>query len=284
MRIATTVIDVPEVAAHLGSPELVICDVRHQLADVGAGERAYRAGHLPGAHFVHLDRDLSAPMNGRNGRHPLPSPERLAALFGRLGIGPQTQVVAYDDAGGMIAGRLWWSLRWLGHTRVALLDGGFQAWQTAALPLSTEVPVAKLVAFAAQVVRPNLATLDEVLGNLAQPHFTVLDARSPDRFRGENETLDPVGGHIPGARNRFLKDNLTTDGRLKSPAVLREEFTRILGDVPPQAVVHQCGSGVSACLSLLAMEHARLSGSRLYAGSWSEWCGDPRCPVATGAE
>jgi thiosulfate/3-mercaptopyruvate sulfurtransferase len=280
---SSTIVDVAALAADLSAPDLVVCDCRHQLADIGAGERAYATGHVPGAHFVHLDRDLSAPLTGRNGRHPLPSPERLAALFGRLGIGPGTQVVAYDDAGGMIAARLWWSLRWLGHRHVALLDGGFQAWQAAGLPLTAEVPAAKPVVFTPRVDADALVTADEVFANLTQPAFTILDARSPDRFRGENETLDPVGGHIPGARNRFLKDNLDAAGKLKSAAVLREEFCKILGELPPEAVVHQCGSGVSACLNLLAMEHAGLSGSRLYAGSWSEWCSDPSRPVVKGA-
>jgi thiosulfate/3-mercaptopyruvate sulfurtransferase len=275
-----TLIDLATLASRLGDPDLLVVDVRHQLSDPAAGERAYRESHLPGAVFLHLDRDLSGPINGRNGRHPLPDPARLAKCFGQIGIGRQTQVVAYDDAGGMIAGRLWWLLRWLGHERVALLDGGFPAWKAAGLPLSTEVPARQPLRFETASQDGLRVDCQQVLDNLERPQFVLLDARSPDRFRGENETLDPVGGHIPGARNRFLKDNLGPDGLMKAPAQLRAEFAAVLGDVPADQVVHQCGSGVSACLNMIAMEHAGLAGSRLYAGSWSEWCSCVDTPAA----
>ena len=274
-----TLVDVPTLLSESNNPDWLVVDVRHQLADPSAGERAYGESHLPGAAFLHLDRDLSGPVNGRNGRHPLPDPAQLAECFGRLGIIPATQVVVYDDAGGMMAGRLWWLLRWLGHDRVALLDGGFPAWRAAGHPLSQEVRSRTAVRFEARP-RPRLRVdVAEVLANLDHPEFLVLDARSPDRFRGENETMDPVGGHIPGARNRFLKDNLEADGRMKSVAELRAGFAAVLGSTPPDQVVHQCGSGVSACLNMIAMEHAGLHGSRLYAGSWSEWCADPARPM-----
>ncbi len=232
---------------------------------------------------MHCDRDLSGPMNGRNGRHPLPSSEAFAARLSALGIGRETQVVVYDDLQGMIAGRLWWLLRWIGHTRVALLDGGWQAWLASGGAVVSSEP--KHVPTAGQLnIDPRANVLaDEVLANIGQADFCLVDARSPDRYRGENETMDPVGGHIPGARNRFFRDNLQEDGRFKSADQLRSEWLAVLDGHSPGNVVHQCGSGVSACHNQLAMEIAGLSDSRLYAGSWSEWCADPARPVATGA-
>lgn len=254
-------------------------DVRHQLSDTGYGEHAYAAGHVPGAVFLHCDRDLSGAMSGGNGRHPLPDPERLAQRLGDIGIGALTQVVVYDDAQGMIAGRLWWLLRWLGHDAVALLDGGLPAWQAAGGTLTSVVPTLLPRAF---VTRPQDLSVnaDYVLERLETPHMRLVDARGADRFRGENETIDPVAGHIPGAVNRCFKDNLLPDGRFKPAARLRAEWLAVLAGSPPDLVVHQCGSGVSACLNMVAMEVAGLPGSRLYAGSWSEWCADPGRPVA----
>lgn len=274
-----TLIDGATLSRHLADPDWLVVDVRHQLADPGAGERAYAAGHLPGAAFLHLDRDLSGPLTGRNGRHPLPDVQDLASCFSQLGIDAKTQVVVYDDAGGMIASRLWWLLRWLGHDAVALLDGGWPAWLATGGATTREVPRRAPVGFEARLQPQLLVELDEVLNNLPRQDFLLLDARSPDRFRGENETLDPIGGHIPGARNRFLKDNLAADGLLKPAAQLRSEYADVLDGFAPEQVVHQCGSGVSACLNMIAMEHAGLSGSRLYAGSWSEWCADPARPM-----
>lgn len=277
----TTLVDAATLGRHLNDPLWRIIDVRHQLADVACGERDYAAGHIPGAHFLHCDRDLSGAMNGRNGRHPLPDPQRLAARFGALGIGPETQVVVYDDSQGMIAGRLWWLLRWLGHERVAVLDGGLQAWLAAGGSLTGEVPQSAATSF---VARPSDAVVDvdHVRAFLETSRLHLIDARSPDRFRGENETIDPVGGHIPGAVNRFFRDNLQADGRFKPAAELRDEWLAVLAGRAPEQVVHQCGSGVSACHNILAMELAGLPGSRLYAGSWSEWCADPERPVAVG--
>ena len=228
---------------------------------------------------MHLDRDLSGAMTGRNGRHPLPDPQVLATKLGELGMSRQTQVVVYDDAEGMVAGRLWWMLRWLGHEKVALLDGGFSRWVKEGRALTKEVPTSASVAFEFES-KDWVVTADDVLANIKTNGFVVVDARGPDRFRGENETIDPVGGHIPGARNRFFRDNLDSDGLFRPAAELRREFLALLAGVSPENSVMQCGSGVSACHNLIAMEIAGLHGAKLYAGSWSEWCSDPARPVA----
>ncbi len=275
----STVVSCEVLAGHLNDPDWRVFDCRHQLSDVGYGEKVYAEGHVPGAFFMHLDRDLSSPMNGLNGRHPLPDPQLLAKKLGAAGVTSQTQVVVYDDAGGMVAGRLWWLLRWLGHDRVALLDGGINQWMKEERPLSVDLPKSAPTVFdVAQ--RDWVATTDEVLANIDTKEFCVVDARAPDRFRGENETLDPVGGHIPGARNRFFRDNLDADGLFRTAAELRREFLDLFDGIEPEKTVAQCGSGVSACHNLLAMEIAGLHGARLYAGSWSEWCNDPARPVA----
>jgi thiosulfate/3-mercaptopyruvate sulfurtransferase len=275
----STVLSCAELAAHLNDPQWRIFDCRHQLSDVGFGEKAYAEGHLPGAFFLHLDRDLSSAMTGRNGRHPLPDARLLAAKLGAAGVARQTQVVVYDDAGGMVAARLWWLLRWLGHERVALLDGGFNQWVKEGRPLSTARPESAPAVFAV-AERDWLVSSAELLANIERGELCVVDARAPDRFRGENETIDPVGGHIPGARNRFFRDNVDADGFFRPAAELRREFLALLAGVDPAQAVMQCGSGVSACHNLLAMEIAGLHGARLYAGSWSEWCADPARPVA----
>ena len=267
-----------QLAAHLNDPDWRIVDCRHQLSDVGYGQRVYAEGHLPGAFFMHLDRDLSGAMSGCNGRHPLPNPQVLAAKFGAIGISSRTQVVAYDDAEGMVSGRLWWMLRWLGHDNVTVLDGGFNRWVKEGRPLTRDIPVVLPTVFEVEQ-RDWVVTADEVLANIASPELVVVDARGPDRFRGENETIDPVGGHIPGARNRFFRDNLDADGRFRPAAELRREFLELFAGTPPDKTVMQCGSGVSACHNLIALELAGLTGARLYAGSWSEWCSDSARPV-----
>jgi len=276
----TTLVSTSELEAHLDDPDWVVFDCRHELSNPGRGERHYTDSHVPGARFLHLDRDLSIPPNGRNGRHPLPEPEAFARRMGELGVGPATQVLAYDDFGGVYASRLWWMLRWLGHDAVAVLDGGWTAWLKEDRPETSELPHVTPARFEA---RPrNLAVdLSYVEAHLQRPEMCLLDARSAERFRGIGETLDPVGGHIPGARNRYFRDNLGADGRFKPAAQLRAEFEALLKDAPVSAVVHSCGSGVSACHNLLAMEVAGLAGSRLYPGSWSEWCADRRRPIAT---
>ncbi len=271
-------------AAQGASADWLVLDCRFSLADPKAGAAAHAQGHIAGALHADLDRDLSAARTGRNGRHPLPTPEAFAQTLGRWGIAPATRVVAYDDAGGMFAARLWWMLRWIGHARVQVLDGGWQAWLAAQGPVDQRQAPRQALKFKAQPQANWVVGADEVLANLAAtpPVQQLIDARAPDRFRGENETLDPVGGHIPGARNRFFQLNLQADGRFKPAAALRAEFEALLVDTPIEAVVHQCGSGVTACHNLLAMAHAGLPATRLYAGSWSEWCADPARAVATG--
>lgn len=277
-----TLVDDAELGAHLGDPGWRVFDCRHLLSDPDAGSRAYAAGHLPGAFFLHLDRDLSGPTNGRNGRHPVPDPLHLAATLERAGVSTTTQVVAYDDSGGMFASRLWWLLRWLGHDRVAVLDGGIDRWLANGRPLTSDSPRSSPGAMTV-ALRDWVVTCGEVLADLPAGRFLLLDARSPDRFRGENETLDRVGGHIPGARNRFFRDNLDANGCFRPAAELRREFQALLAGRSPQEVVMSCGSGVTACHNLLAMEIAGLPGARLYAGSWSEWSSDPARPVTCEA-
>ena len=276
----STVISCADLAAHLHDPDWRVFDCRHQLSDVTYGEKAYAEGHLPGAFFLHLDRDLSSPMNGHNGRHPLPDIFLLASKLGAAGVDRKTQVVVYDDAGGMIAGRLWWLLRWLGHDKVALFDGGIGQWVKEGRSLTAE-PASSLPVVFAVNQRDWVVTADAVLANIARGELCLVDARAPDRFRGENETLDPVGGHIPGARNRFFRDNLAADGRFKPAAELRKEWLETLAGVPSESSVMYCGSGVSACHNLLALSLAGLDRARVYAGSWSEWCSDPDRPIQT---
>jgi thiosulfate/3-mercaptopyruvate sulfurtransferase len=267
-----------QLAQHLHDPSWVIVDCRHNLAEPEAGRRAYLSAHIPGAHFLHLDEDLSGAKTGRNGRHPLPDAPILAKKLGNIGIDSSKTVVAYDDAGGMFAARLWWLLRWLGHANVALLDGGLTQWLAEQRPLDAQLPIA-----AAKIFTPTtgarFVNADYVLQHLQQPNMCLIDARAPDRFAGQNETLDPQAGHIPGALNRFFKNNLAANGCFKKPETLRQEFAALLEKTSPQQVVHQCGSGVTACHNLFAMELAGLPGSTLYAGSWSEWCADPSRPL-----
>jgi thiosulfate/3-mercaptopyruvate sulfurtransferase len=278
----STLISTAELAASLGQSGLVICDVRHDLAQPDAwGEAEYAKGHLPGAQFVHVDRDLSAPRTGTNGRHPLPTPEAAAAVFARLGIDDATQVVAYDQGNGMYAARLWWMLRWLGHDAVAVLDGGFAKWVKEGRALTTEVAAARPAAFSIRKVTPTVNATG-VRASLHRHTLFLVDARAPERFRGDVEPIDPVAGHIPGAHNRPFTMNIDADGTFKHPAFLRAEFAALLGGAAHDAVVHSCGSGVSACHNILAMEVAGLSGTRLYPGSWSEWASDPARPVARG--
>jgi len=280
----TTLISTADLAARLADPALVVIDVRHDLGKPPAwGEEQYRVAHIPGARFASLDRNLAAPKTGRNGRHPLPSPEDAAVRLGQLGIGADTQVVAYDGGSSMVATRLWWMLRWLGHDAVAVLDGGFDKWTREGRPVTAEVPVVKPRELPVRRVGPALAAAD-VAHAVAERSVTLVDARSPERYRGETEPLDPVAGHIPGARNRPYPRNLNPDQTFKPADVLRSEFAELLGATPLERVVHYCGSGVSACHNMLAMEIAGLPGTRLYPGSWSEWSADPAHPVATGNE
>ena len=277
-----TLVSTAALAAMLDDPALVICDVRHDLGRPEAwGEDQFRAGHIPGARFVHLDRMLSAPLTGTNGRHPLPTPEVAAATFAHLGIDSGKQVVAYDQGPGAYAARLWWMLRWLGHDAVAVLDGGFAKWAVEKRPLETVDQPFAPAAFAVRKVTPHV-NASGVRASIARQTLLLVDARGPERYRGEVEPLDPVAGHIPGARNRPFTANLDAAGTFKSPAALRAEWDAVLDGKSADLVVHQCGSGVTACHNLLAMEVAGLHGTRLYPGSWSEWCADPSRPMVRG--
>jgi thiosulfate/3-mercaptopyruvate sulfurtransferase len=280
-----TLISATDLAAHIDDPAWVVVDCRHDLMNLAAGRDAYASGHLPGAVFADIETVLSGAKNGADGvflgRHPLPDREVLAEALRDFGIDDATQVVTYDAHGGMFAARLWWLLRWLGHEAVAVLDGGMAAWEDAGQPLTTEVRTRPRGALSVRAPFVPTVTVREVLDNLESGKRIVIDARAADRYRGENETIDPVGGHIPGAKNRFFKDNLGPDGRFKDPAQLREELGALIDK--PEAAIMQCGSGVTACHNLLALEVAGLPGAALYPGSWSEWVGDPARPVAKGA-
>jgi len=264
-------------------PSWVLLDCRFSLDAPEQGEHAYRNGHLPDAHYLNLDYHLSGTKTGDNGRHPLPDGQRLAVDLGAQGISADTQVIIYDDAAGIYAARAWWLLRWLGHESVAVLDGGLAAYLAAGGQLDTEPPKRHTRLFNARAALAHAVTVDEVVDNLTSDAFTVVDARAAERYRGQNETLDPIGGHIPGAKNRFFRDNLDQNSCFKSPEQLRHDWLQVLGtETESDTVVHQCGSGVSACVNLLAMEVAGLGGSRLYPGSWSEWCADRARPIAVG--
>jgi thiosulfate/3-mercaptopyruvate sulfurtransferase len=279
---STTLVSVETLQAHLFDAGWCVVDCRHELSNFAAGREQYDAGHVPGAVFARIEEDLSGPKTGRNGRHPLPDREALAATFGAWGIGNGTQVVAYDAAGGAFASRLWWLARWLGHDRVALLDGGWPAWLAATQWASREPAMREPARFE---VRPSLApTVDaaEVLARIGRADKLTVDARLAERFEGRVEPLDPVAGHIPGTVNRPWQANLD-QGRFKPREALRREFEALLGGRPARDLAVLCGSGVTACHHLLALEHAGLSGAALYPGSWSEWVADPSRPVATGA-
>jgi thiosulfate/3-mercaptopyruvate sulfurtransferase len=278
-------IDGATLAAHLHHPSWVVFDCRFDLLDPERGRAEYAAAHIPGAHYAHLDHDLSAPVTAASGRHPLPDVATIGAWFGARGVRAGVQVVAYDSSGGSMAVRVWWLLRWLGHAAVCVLDGGWPAWREAALPEDSKtVSLPGGAPLAGQPDATMLIDTPAVLDNLQRRQWLLLDARTGERFRGEQEPIDPVAGHIPGARHHALQDNLRPDGRFLPPTELRARLLRSLGGHPAHKVACFCGSGVSACHNLLAMELAGLSGARLYAGSWSEWIRDPSRPVATGAD
>lgn len=285
--------DADTLAAWSAAPDdrPVIVDVGFDLADPAAGERAYASERLPGAFYAHLDRDLSAPKPGSGrdprGRHPLPDRDALARRVAGWGVGPASQVVVHDRQGSMFAVRLWWLLRWLGHDRVTVLDGGLPAWRAAGHPLETGEPTARAMhhAVAYPTQASTVRTVDAAALQRELGRVRLVDARAPERFRGEVEPLDPVAGHIPGALNRPFLHNLQPDGRFKSPADLRRELEPLLRPAGAGAdpdVVHQCGSGVTACHNVLAQAVAGLGTGTLYPGSWSEWCADPARPVARG--
>ena len=270
----TTLIGTDDLAAQLGDDTIVVVDCRFNLDDVDAGRRAYESSHIPGAVYAHLNDDLAGPLSGTNGRHPLPNPHTFIRTLGRLGIGNDTQVIAYDQDTGMYASRLWWMLRWMGHDASAVLDGGFAKW-TAEGRATTQGELTRPARMFAGTPRNDMLVTAGDVGS----GMPLLDARAPERFRGEVEPLDRVAGHIPGAQNHFYKMNLTPDGIFRPASELREMFSSTLGDTLPGELVCYCGSGVTACHNLLALEHAGLHGARLYPGSWSEWSSDPARPM-----
>ncbi len=275
----STLVDSKTLKQYLHDPSWVIVDCRYDLADQSMGRNAWKTGHIPGAVYADLHDDLSGPPLTDHGRHPLPSVEQLNAVFSKLGIAHESQVVAYDQVSGSFAARLWWLLRYMGHTAVAVLDGGWPAWQSSGVPIHSGEESRSPSIFKGTPRTEWLVTVDRV-----PESRRLVDSRDPARYRGETEPLDKAAGHIPGAINRFWKDNLAADGHFKPASRLATEITGMLGAVPPQEAVFYCGSGVTACHNLLAVAHAGLLPSKLYAGSWSDWCSVPERPVATGAE
>jgi thiosulfate/3-mercaptopyruvate sulfurtransferase len=273
-----TLISPVELTPHLGDSRWVVVDCRFDLANPAWGEAEYIAGHIPGARYAHLDRELSGVKTGTNGRHPLPTVPEMAARFGAMGIDATSQVVAYDQDSGMYAARLWWMLRFMGHDAVAVLDGGLSRWVAEGGPLQPGRMTPTPASFTANPRAEWRLAVDQVAAGEAQ---LLIDARAPDRFRGENETIDKVGGHIPGARNHWFQQNLTEDKRFKPAEELRRMWEADLAGSAPNDLVMYCGSGVTACHNLLSMEVAGLSGARLFPGSWSEWSADPKRPVET---
>lgn len=278
----TTLIDPPGLPAPGAAGDLLVLDCRFDLADTGAGERAYAQAHVPGALYAHLDRDLSGPVTAGSGRHPLPDPAGFAATLSRWGVRPDTQVVAYDDAAGMIAARLWWMLRWMGHERVAVLDGGLAAWREAGRVLDCSVARRESCGFHSRPRYQAVVDTAELVRLLEDQGCLLVDARSAERFEGRREPIDTVAGHVPGAVSFPCQSNLTDEGRFLGRESLRAIWETLLGGRPAIELVSMCGSGVTACQNLLALEHAGLAGARLYAGSWSEWIRDPARAVATG--
>jgi thiosulfate/3-mercaptopyruvate sulfurtransferase len=276
----TTLVEAATLAQHLDDTAWVVVDCRHALNDFALGRRLYDEAHVPGAFFADLEADLAGTHTGSNGRHPLPDPNAFAAYLRGIGVNDDTQLVAYDAGGDMFAARIWFLSRWIGHDACAILNGGFTAWTAGGYPTTTALPAARSGAIDVHL-RPELVVdATYVRAHLDDDGMQLIDARAADRFAGQNETVDPVAGHIPGARNRFFKENFAGDGRFKSPSELADAF-RTLGRV--ESIVHQCGSGVSGAVNMLASEIAGLRGTRLYAGSWSEWIADPSRPIATGS-
>lgn len=278
----TTIVDSETLAAHIHDDTWRVIDCRFQLGKPEAGEQAWRAGHIPGAVYADLERDLSGPPAPGAGRHPLPERAVLASCFDLWGIGGATQVVAYDDMGGAMASRLWWLLRWMGHTEVALLDGGIQAWEAAGQALSTSNVTPTPRRFPTAGMDRARVDAEDLLAGLNEQSLLLLDARDARRFRGEVEPLDKLAGHIPGAVNAPFMDNLDADKRFLPAEQLRARFEKLLGGYEPAATVHMCGSGVTACHNMLAMEIAGMPESRVYPPSWSGWIDDPSHPVTAG--
>lgn len=280
--IYNTLISASELNAHLNDKNWIIFDCRFSLANTELGATAYRHGHIPQARYVHLNNDLSSAVSTFSGRHPLPNFAHLAKKLGGWGVGNNSQVVVYDDAGGAFAGRMWWLLRCLGHEKVAVLNGGLPHWLKQGYPITTVLPTLKPTVFRAYLNDTLWLSARQVEDGLARRKIAVLDARTPERYRGEQEPIDPIAGHIPYSLNRQFQLNLDATGLFLSPDALRQQFKPLLGNRLPTEVVHYCGSGVTACHNLLAMEIAGLTGSKLYPGSWSEWIKDKNRRVVCG--
>jgi thiosulfate/3-mercaptopyruvate sulfurtransferase len=275
-----TLITPEELAPHLDDPEWAVVDARFSLADHDSGERSYLAAHIPGAVYAHLDRDLASPQLPRKtGRHPLPPVDSFALTLSLWGIDNSTQVVVYDDNSGVFAGRLWWMLRWLGHDAAAVLDGDWRRWQRENRPVRSGVEMRPPRTFVSHVHPELVVTAEEIEARLGDPTLRLFDARAADRFRGENETLDPVGGHIPGAQSAPYAENLAVDGSMLPPEALQARFGQLLGETPAAEAIFYCGSGVSVAHDVLAMEHAGLGLPRVYVGSWSDWISTGQRPV-----
>jgi thiosulfate/3-mercaptopyruvate sulfurtransferase len=276
-----TLVSTEQLAGHLADQTWVIVDCRYDLNNETWGEEQYVATHIPGAVYASLSHDLAGSRDGHNGRHPMPGADVMTATFSRLGIGPDTQVVAYDQDVGMYASRLWWMLRYMGHEAVAVLDGGYAKWTRENHPTRSGAEQRTASVFQGQPRNDMRLTANQVWAKVGDPSLTLVDARSPERYEGRTEPIDRIAGHIPGARNHFYRRNVADDGTMLPPDTLRQRFREMLRDTPPNQVVMYCGSGVSACHNLLAMEHAGLIGMKLYPGSWSEWSSDPDKPVET---
>jgi len=278
----TTLIEPADLAAGMVEKNFHVVDTRFRLADPSAGEQVYREGHIPGAVYLHLERDLSGGITEKSGRHPLPDPGIFAARLGRAGISNDDQVVVYDDAAGAIAARLWWMLRWIGHRQVAVLNGGLAAWLDAGHGLQQGAGQVRPNHFVPGSGNMRAVSTEKLLGRSGTAPPVIVDARERSRFLGQTEPIDTRAGRIPGAISFPYTDNLEKSGRMRDRAELRRRWRKLLGDTPATRIACMCGSGVTACLNLLAMEVAELPGAALYAGSWSEWIRDPGRPIASG--
>lgn len=279
----TTLISTEKLAEHLDDPKWVVVDCRFDLADTEKGRRDYQQGHIPGAIYAHLDDDLSGPVRpGETGRHPLPDVDTLAETFSAWGIDSDVQVVAYDARGGAIAARLWWLLRWLGHDAVAVLNGGFPRWMAESRPVTTEIITLQPREFQPHVRPEMLANAEDVLAHFGDLSYRLVDSRAPERYRGEEEPLDPVAGHIPGAISYHFARNLQADDTFELKPILRGRFQALLDDVPAERTIFYCGSGVTGAHNVLALAYAGLGMAQLYAGSWSHWITDPERPIVQG--
>lgn len=278
----TTLISASELANHLDKPNWIIFDCRFSLADSTAGAKAYRQGHIPGARYADLNQHLSSPMKSYTGRHPLPNFSALTQQLGLWGVSNRSQIVVYDDASGAFAGRMWWLLRNMGHQQVAVLDGGIKQWQKQNQPLTTTLPKIQPAQFRCYLDQKQWLSATEVENGLARRYIMLIDARTPERFQGLQESIDPVAGHVPKALNRPFQHNLDKDGLFLPEAKLKTQFQTLTANRNLEQIVHMCGSGVTGCHNLLAMEIAGLHGSKLYAGSWSEWIVDKNRDIARG--